>query len=386
FVQGELNARGLVVRLGPLLALQLLFSTEIAFTVTLALVCALALALAVVPDRRRRLVALAAPVAGSYALAAVLTAPFLYYLLTGFRSTAVHPPQDYVTDVLNFVVPTRLVLSAHGWAGSIARNFPGNESEQGAYLGVPTLLIVALFAWKRRHTAVGRLLVMSFLLAVFAALGSELTVDGHGILSLPWVHVAYLPLFDDILTDRLSLFVTLVAAVMVSLWTAARPGGVLRWLLPLLAIVAIVPNPAGAGWAQSFSVPPFFTDSSYRSCLSPGENILPLPVDYTGDADLWQVASGFRFTMAGGYVASGPPTPFLTPEPLANVALGSGVPADQASTLSAYINARHVTSVVVDKSKSRLWAGALDRISVRRDVGGVLLYRFDGPGGSCPDR
>src|SRR5438128_8971041 len=42
YVDGTLDARGLVVRLGPLLALQLLFSTELVFTVTLALACSLA--------------------------------------------------------------------------------------------------------------------------------------------------------------------------------------------------------------------------------------------------------------------------------------------------------------------------------------------------------
>src|SRR5262249_7705995 len=37
FLEGELGAGGLVLRLGPLLALQLAFSTEVLFTLTLAL-------------------------------------------------------------------------------------------------------------------------------------------------------------------------------------------------------------------------------------------------------------------------------------------------------------------------------------------------------------
>ncbi len=93
YVRDELDGRQLVVRLGPLLALQLLFATEIAFTVTLALACSIALGLVVAPDARHRLVTLLAPLGISYLVAAVLTAPFLYFLLAGFQRSAVHPQQ-----------------------------------------------------------------------------------------------------------------------------------------------------------------------------------------------------------------------------------------------------------------------------------------------------
>ena len=115
YVREELDERRLIVRLGPLLALQLLFATEIAFTVTLALACSIALGLVVAPGLRRRLARLLAPLAASYLLAAILTAPFLYYLLAGFQKQGVHPQQLYVTDLVNFVVPTRLSLAGLGW-------------------------------------------------------------------------------------------------------------------------------------------------------------------------------------------------------------------------------------------------------------------------------
>ncbi len=393
YVDGALDARGLVIRLGPLLALQLLFSTELLFTMTLALACSLAVGIVVAPSSRRRLVTLIAPIAVGYVLAAILTAPFVYYLLTGFQKSAIHPPQDFLTDLLNFVIPTRLALSGHGWANPISSRFPGNDSERGAYLGVPALLIVALFAYKRLRTPGGRFLVASFLLAALAALGSELTIDGRtvlplpwgrGVVPLPWEHVAYLPLFDNVLAERLSLFVALATAVMVSLWTAAVREGVLQWLPPALAILAIAPNPAAAGWVTPFSVPAFFTESAYRTCLSPGENILPLPVSFGGDANLWQVESGFKFTMAGGYVASGPPSQFVTSDVVGRVAYGNPVPAEEAETLITYIRAKHVTSVIVDKSERRLWSGALNRIAAPRDIGGVLLYKVASPVRRCP--
>ena len=393
YVRGDADGRALVIRLAPLLALQLTFATEIAFTLSLALVCAILLGVLVLPACRRRLVRLLAPLAGSYLLAGVLTAPLVYYLLTGFQKHGIHPPQDYVTDLLNFVVPTRASLSGQGWAESISSHFPGNDAERGAYLGAPTLLIVALFAWQRRRTAGGRFLVLSLLLAALASLGSKLTVNGtsslrlpwgRGIVPLPWEHVGYLPVFDNVLVERLPLYVSLAAAVMVSLWTASRGHRSLRLVLPALAILAIAPYPAARIWEHRFAVPPLFTDSAYRACLGPGENILPLPVNYNGYADLWQVESGFRFTMAGGYVAASPPQSFLTPKATANIARGLPVPADQAQALRTYIHAKHVTSVAVDESQTRYWASALDRIATPHEVGGVLLYHLGDWRKDCP--
>ena len=383
FVRGELGPRGLVVRLGPLLALQLLFATEIAFTLTLALACGLLLGFALAPASRERIGRSLAPLAASYGLAALLTAPFLYYLLAGFQTDAVHPPQDYLTDLVNFAVPTRLSLAGRGWAGSIARHFPGNDSEQGAYLGVPTLLIAALFIWTQRRTARGRVLTASLAIAVLAALGSKLTIDGHRSISLPWEHVGYLPLFDNVLVERLSVYVSLAAALMVALWAAGQSRVALRLVLPALAVLAIVPDPSVGTWSTGYSVPPLFTDSAFRSCIAAGENILPLPVNYNGNADLWQVESGFRFTMAGGYVEATPPARFIRVQPLAAVATGSAIPAAQAQSLRDYIRDERVTTVVVDKSQIRFWAGALDRIAPPHDVGGVVLYRV-GPAASEP--
>jgi hypothetical protein len=372
-VDGELDAQGLVLRLGPLLALQLLFSTELLFTLTLALGCALVLALVFVPARRRRLVSALAPVAVSYVLAALLTAPFDYYLVTGFHSEAFHPPSDFVADLANVVVPTQITLAGHGWAGSIARHFPANDSERGAYLGAPAVVVVALYAWSRLRAAGGRFLVASLLLALLASLGATLTIDGHRSLSLPWAHVGYLPLFDNVLVVRLALYTTLAAAVAVALWTASRTRGVLRWALPALCVLAIVPNPAATGFATSFGVPRFFTDGDYRTCLARGENILPLPVTFNGSPNLWQVKSGFRFTMAGGYVFSGPPDSFLKPPAVASIATGNTA---DTRTLRVYLRQKHITSVVVDEDQRAQWAPALDRIAKPHDVGGVVLYRI----------
>ena len=55
FLNEELTGLELMLRLGPLLAAQLLFSTEVTFTLTLALAVVLLLCAVLVQSRRRRL-------------------------------------------------------------------------------------------------------------------------------------------------------------------------------------------------------------------------------------------------------------------------------------------------------------------------------------------
>jgi hypothetical protein len=322
-------------------------------------------------------------VLASYLLAAVLAAPYVYYLLTDFHSNAFHPPQDFRTDLLNFVVPTRLSLAGAGWAGAVARHFPGNDSERGAYLGVPTLVIVVLYAWRSLRSDGARLLVVLLLLAVLATLGTGLMVDGRVLAPLPWEHVGYLPLFDNVLVERLTLYASFVAAVMVALWTASVRNLVLRIVLPALAVLAIVPNPASHAWITSFDVPRFFAGGAYRACIARDDIVLPLPVSASGDANLWQVTAGFGFRMAGGYVASSPPTPFTRSTAVEQIALGAPVGAEQADWLRRYVAEKRVDAVVVAAGHEQQWASALDRLFERRRRDGVLVYLTGSRSGRC---
>jgi hypothetical protein len=372
-LDGELTRVAFVARLAPLLALELLFSTEVLFTLTFALATALLIGFVCVPSRRLALRAALIPVASAYLLAAVVTAPFVYYLVSDFHASAFHPPEKWANDLINFVVPTKLLVAGDGPAESLSRNFPGNDFERDAYLGVPTLIVVALYAWKHRRSGSARFLVVAFLTAVIASMGASLWVDGRSIAPLPWRLVAHLPLFDNVLAPRLAVYASLAAAVMVGLWTAARRQELARVGVPVLAMAALVPNVHASEWFMSYTLPPFFTHNQYRVCLAPGENILPLPVGADAYSDLWQVQSGFRFRMAGGYVSTEPPPAFQNPTSVRTIALGA--PADAAS-LREYIRTNHVATVVIDAATGRPWATALGRLARPHAIGGVLLYRL----------
>ena len=382
YVREEIDGRAAALRLAPLLGFEFLVSTEVSFTLALALATGIALGCVFISGRRRRIALFTAPLAAGYAFAAVLTAPFVYYAIAGFKSVTLSEPWLYTTDLLNFIVPTRISLASLGWAHSISAVFPGNDAERGAYLGIPALLIVVLFARTRLRTPSGRFLVAAFAVAVVACLGPRLTIDGHQSITLPWSVVAHRPLFDNVLTERLTLYVSLVTAVIVALWTAARPPGPGRWPLPALLLVAIAPNPMADVWATRYTVPAFFTDSAYSSCLDPDETILPLPGITSNEALLWQVEAGYRFRMtAGGTVAP------VVPQAFAQYGFATQdwqltAPGD-VPEMKAFIRAHAVTTAVADETMAFLWAPALNGIVTPKVLGGVLVWQVSGAPPSC---
>ena len=372
FIQGELDGRGLALRLGPLLALQLTFSTENAFTFTLALATAMVLAFLLAPAARRRLVALGVPLVAGYAFAAVLVAPFVYFALSGFNSGTVNDPTPYTTDLLNLVVPTQRLLGGGHLAARISQHFAANDSERDGYLGLPSLVIVVWFAVRRWRTPAARVLLAGFAVAIIAAFGDWLRVDGHKVMTMPWEHVGYLPLFNNTIPARLMLFAVLITAIIVALWTHAARGWI-RIVLPALAVLTFIPNPRVDAWKTAAPVPQFFRGADVRSCIAQNENVLIFPQAKHGNADLWQTAAGFRFRLADGYVAPGPPTNFMTTPAVARVANRLVSWPD----LVAFARAKNVTTVLVDAHQSEPWRSILRPLAPPREVGGMLVYRFD---------
>ena len=375
FVQDDLSCRGLALRLGFLLAGQMLLSTEILFTLTLALAVSLGLGLALAGPRER-IRRLVAPLAGAYALAALLTAPFLWFVLTGTGSRPPAGAEAFTGDLLNLVIPT--MASVGGWWGNhLTQHFPANDAERGAYLGLPTLAIVGLYAWRRWRTFAGRLLLAAFALAVLASLGSRFTVDGRAPFHLPWRYLAKWPLVANLMPVRLMLYATLAAAVMVALWAASsfRPAW-LRAALPALAVFAVLPNLSWSAWSRTPQVPQLFTTSLYKSCLGRGENVLLLPFGTLGDTMLWQVRTGFWFQDAGGYVTPFPPSGYTQLEGIYRIATEEIPPDVTTQAVLELVRLKHVTSIVLDADEKSLWGPVLRPLARPQAVGGALIYRL----------
>jgi hypothetical protein len=380
-LEGTSSRRATAALLGVLTGAQLWFSTELALTLALAVSLSLAAGLAVAPAHRGRIVRLLPAVAGGWALGALLAAPLLAEALLHFQRAPINAPASFPADLLNLVVPTHLTWASWGWTDRVAAAFRGNDAENGAYLGLPTLAIVVLFFRERWGTARARFLATVLPLGLLVELGTALHVRGRSVVPLPWRAVSALPVLDDVLPVRFSMFVSLAAAVTVASWAAASGAPRrLRAALPALAALAVVPSLWNPVWHETPRRPAFFADRTYRSCLEPGENVVVLPLPRWSDAMLWQAESGFAFRMAEGYVS--PPVPAGIPERVYLTRLeDTNMPGRDWRPLVRFARAQGATAILVEGGHGSTWTDLLAPVATPLDVGGVFLYRLGQRGG-----
>jgi hypothetical protein len=369
FLNRELDRVQLSIRLGLLLALQFFLSTEVFFTATLATLFATVIAYSCAPKLRGRLRFLAAPLAGAYLVAFVIASPLVYYAISGFDTHPINQPRNFAADLLNLVVPTKLSLISLRERAFVS-HFLGNDSERGAYLGLPVLLTIGLFARRRRSTPEGRFLLICLAVGVLAELGADLRFNGTRLLPLPVSLIDRLPLFDNMLPARLSLFVSLAAAVIVATVVNAGRSSVTRIVLPTLAVVSLLPNLGSHAWITRPDNPRFIANGIYRYCLRRAENTLIFPPGSRGDSMLWQAESGFWFRIAGGYLSPVVP-PSFTRFRVAHAALAASSTPRQILMLA---RAKGAHTIIVDARHSLPWTSLISGRPSK--AAGVLLFRL----------
>ena len=123
------------------------------------------------------------------------------------------------------------------------------------------------------------------------------------MIALPWDAVIHVPGFSSAFPFRLSAYCALAGAVIVALWTATTKGRIYArpYLLPVLAVAALVP----AFWQPLYHQRPprvsFFTDGLYKSCIPHNETVVIFP--WVGDSLIWQAETGIWFRLAENGIA-----------------------------------------------------------------------------------
>ena len=315
FVRQRWPVWGTGIGLGALIAFQL--STFLELVAGGAVAGALLLIALVIAYRRTLRARL------RYFFATVGIAVVSFFVLGGFQlwtvlfgrrnlthlQSNVHPPNVYVADLLEFVVPTRYNANAFAFR-SIAKEFTAKGAEANAYIGLPLLVVVGFIVIRHRRSrtvqvAAGLTLVMALL-----SLGPRLHIAGDDSMLLPWDLVAKLPLLGHLLPARLAVFTDLGLAVFLAygIGHRARPPTPRRRAITVIACVAVVgsllPSATLLGrLSDPVRVPSFFTSRAVER-ISDGSVALVAPwtTDARNDApQVWQVMSDFRFKMPSGY-------------------------------------------------------------------------------------
>jgi hypothetical protein len=373
---GEVGARRFVAIMVLLLVAQFLLSVEIFASAALfgAIAIALAARTASSADEYARIVSVVWSIGAAYAISAVILSPYLYYMLAlGMPEGTIFSPKNNAADFFNFLIPTgvnefgRLPLF-----GAIASHFRADLSESRAYLGMPLLAIVAMFARERWHDRDGRYVTCMLACACVLGMGPFLEVAGRMVVPLPGAGLAALPLIDKALPGRFMMYAYAAAAVLVAMWLAENNGRqALRWTLGLAIIPFMLPNLSLSLWMTPAGVPPFFSSGLYTQYLTPSQIVMVLPYGFLGEGDLWQVTTDMYFRMAGGYVGYALPVPTEHSRwPIMAGLYGvAGVP-EAGDQLKAYLANHDVSAVIVGPRTNYLVA----RMGGRRIIDTWLLW------------
>ena len=208
-------------------------------------------------------------------------------------------------DLLGTVVPGSHQLlgfdSIHTWGGG--------STENGSYLGIPLILLLVFLAVRYRRLAVVRFASVLALVALVLSLGRKLALAGttHDI-PLPAAALQHVPLFQDMSPVRLSLYVVLLASVLLAVGLdRLHADGLLqrrRWLTALLAVAVVVP--LLPDWPYSFvkaNTPAYFTSSAIERI--PRDSVVltyPVPRFPNSEPMQWQALAGYRYRSVGGYL------------------------------------------------------------------------------------
>ncbi len=242
----------------------------------------------------------------------------------------VQPPDVYVSDLLAFVIPSRLI------------NFTGNITENGAYVGLPLLGLFAaglVAGWRR--PAIRWIGLLTLIVAVLS-LGPHLHVNGS-VTSIwqPWAALAQLPLLGSALPARLMAIAFLGIGIVAAGAFAIARTPVKRFttgfllFAGVLAIAPSLPYPSAPA-----TTPAFFRPGGDVEKINPGAVVLitPFSSKQSTDAMYWQAAAYYRFKMPEGDAFT--PGPYLGPHPSFLQSTLDGLDAGRVLTMTAGVRAR----------------------------------------------
>jgi hypothetical protein len=376
---GSISNRRFVIELSLLLVAQTFVSLEVLFTMTVVGFIALVAAwITGDPAQRHAIVRRVPVIALAYGITMLVSSWYVVQVFT----TATHAQGvggQYPTDVLSFLIPMPYTWLGGAHLQSISSKFPGGWDETTAYLGLPLMLIMGRYLITRRHTRPAQILAILTFLLVFWILGPILWVGGRPILRLPYQLLANLPVFSDVLEGRVTIYLALVAAVILAMWLASpRRLRATAWVCAMVALLSVLPNLVhpSANNVSTWTNPAFFRTAMYQRYLRRGETILPINWAWSGESFMWQAEDHMYWNMANGYWTFSPP-PGWGSQLADDLWVNQKPHTGDARLLRNMIIKRHVSDVVVQDDSVGRWRHVLQEAGLRQSAqaGGITLYR-----------
>ena len=378
--RGEIKRSTFITLLATFIVLEFGIYIEVAATATFFATVYFVIFYFFNAEHRQALHKLSLEIMGAFFVAALILAPYLFYVVMGLRFTpgVINSPTAFSADLLNYLIPTPLTLIGGGAFTPISSHFTGNLSETGAYLGVPLVVIAALSLRDNIESSFGKPLLYTILFILICSLGPFLQIGGVNThIPMPWKFFEKAPLLGHALPTRFTVYVSLIVSILLAFWLNRSGlsfyGKLFRYTFAIGALAMIFPALKAWPWG-AINTPRFFTDADLLSKhIKRGNTVVVLPYGSQGNSMLWQYQSGMYFRMAGGYVGFTPKA-FLNSQAV-NIFFNSQIPAEAAdiqNDVSSFCAGHSVKAIIVGPGTSPALISAMQKLQWQHQVvGGV---------------
>jgi hypothetical protein len=376
-VDGTLPIGRFVVGLGLVLVLQFSISTEVFATLAFFGGLAMVGALVFARSERARVASTAGWITAAFVVAGLVLFPLLTFVLKGVPAGPIRPVivGGSSVDAASFLVPHHSTLIGGDTFHRYSAHTIGSPSEQGAYIPLPIIAMLVLAAWTLYHDRVTKSVLAFTGIALVFSLGTYLHVSGQKSIPLLWTPIAHIPILQDALPSRFTMFAWLGIAVVAARWmdTVERPWK--RIGVVALGAVMLLPNIAATDVHTPLRTPAFFTSGSYRRYIPEDHTILYIHSD-KGAEMLAQLEAHFWFRLAQGHTG---PTPASFQSEAGYHAIDTASPSGLTYlTLRAYIRDHNVSTVIVEDGLAGQWAPVIKAATQVTPIatGGVQVYQL----------
>lgn len=314
FWEKKIHSIAFILLVGSCLTLQYLFAIEVFVTLTLFIGISFIIFVLIYPEHFKKLINFLIYLSGAYVLSIIMLSPFIYAaFINGIPTTPFNSAINYSIDPLNFIFPTKTTYFEANAFAQLSSTFLGNIGENTGYLGIPALGIIFIYSVKYWHEKMTRVLFFILLCFMILSLGPTLHIAGYSTLTLPEYYLNKFPVINQLLPERLTVYVFFVASILIGLWvgknlTGLRAGRIdltiySKYMLIVLTLIFLFPNVRGGTAHTDINIPYFFTSGIYKNYIHRGDNVLFLPYAGRGDSMLYQEYTNMYFNLAEGYVA-----------------------------------------------------------------------------------
>lgn len=314
FWEKKIPGIAFILLVGSCLTLQYLIAVEVFVSLTLFIGISFIIFALVYPEHFSELINVLIYLLLAYIFCIIMLSPFLYITIINKIPTApFHSAKEFSVDPLNFIIPTPATYLGASAFAQLSSTFFGNPYENSGYLGIPAVSIIMIYSVKYWQEKMTRVLFFTLLCVMILSLGPTLHIAGHSTLILPDYYLNKFPIVNQLLPERLTVYIFFVASLLIGLWvgknlTDLRRGRIdltsySKYILIVLTLIFLFPNVRGGTAHTDIHIPNFFTSGIYKHYIHRGDNVLFLPYAANGDSMLYQVYTNMYFNLAEGYVA-----------------------------------------------------------------------------------